>query len=304
MRSEHISYLLTVLEQGSINKASTILHLSRQHLSQILAALEEELGCKIIRRTRTGITLTEEGQAIINDLKQIDNQIKNVVQICRNNSQPFKQSTITQLYFYTVANVNAAKITRAFTYMGEKYPQLSMIMEEKEALSTIEAVSQQANAIGHVVFSPDIAELNYVFPENIALPIQQKLSLTMLAAKDSIYAKRQKTLSLAGLLQHPLILYAPHGMENSHLYMILQQAGRPNIKYIVSNVQAFYALLNNGDCVALGLQNASIAPVENILAIPVRTKLNVYTYLLINKAIQDEPAIRDFQDIYLRYVLS
>ena len=179
-----------------------------------------------------------------------------------------------------------------------------MIMEEKEALSTIEAVSQQANAIGHVVFSPDIAELNYVFPENIALPIQQKLSLTMLAAKDSIYAKRQKTLSLAGLLQHPLILYAPHGMENSHLYMILQQAGRPNIKYIVSNVQAFYALLNNGDCVALGLQNASIAPVENILAIPVRTKLNVYTYLLINKAIQDESAIRDFQDIYLRYVLS
>lgn len=303
MRSEHISYLLTVLEQGSINKASAVLHLSRQHLSQILTALEDEIGCEIICRARTGITLTEEGQAIIEDLKQIDFLANKVMRDVQKDLHKLNRSTIKQLYFYTVANVNAAKMTQVFMHMGEKYPQLHMIMEEKEALGAIEAVARKANVIGHMVSSPDVLALNYSLPENIVVAAKQKLSLAMLAAKDSEYAKKQRTLSLESLLQYPLVLYAPHGMESSHLYMILKQAGQPNIKYIVSNVQAFYTLLNTGDCVALGLQNNHIAPVENILAIPVRTKLAVFTYLLINKAIQEDPAVRDFLDIYLRYVL-
>lgn len=304
MRSEHIDYLLTVLEQGSINKASIILHLSRQHLSQIIVALEDEIGCEIIKRTRTGITLTESGRLILDDLKQIDALSKKVLRTFDNNSKKLNKSTLERLYFYTIANVNAAKMTQAFMYMSEKYPKLSLVMEEKEALTTIAAVEQQTNAIGHVVYSPDIPELHYNFPANITIPIKQKLSLSMLAAKDSIYAKKHKTLSLEGLLQYPLVFYAPHGIENSHLYAVIKQAGQANIKYVVSNVQAFYALLNNGDCVALGLQNINIAPIENILAIPVRTKLAMYTYLLINNAIKDDPAIQDFQDIYLRYVVN
>ena len=304
MRSEHIGYLLTVLEQGSINKASIVLHLSRQHLSQIITALEDEIGCEIIQRTRTGITLTEDGQRILEDLKQIDTFSKKILQAFGNDSKKLNKSTLERLYFYTIANVNAARVTQAFMYMSEKYPKLSMVMEEKEALGTIEAVAQQTNAIGHVVYSPDIPELHYDFPDNITIPIQQKLSLSMLAAKNSAYAKKHKTLSLESLLQYPLVIYAPLGIENSHLYIIIKQAGQANIKYVVSNVQAFYALLNNGDCVALGLQNINIAPVENILAVPVRTKLALYTYLLINDAIKDDPAIQDFQDIYLRHVVN
>ena len=90
MRSEHINYLLTVLEQGAINKASMVLHLSRQHLSWILTALEEEIGCEIICRTRNGITLTEAGQAILDDLKQIDSLSQKVLQTYQKDSQKMK----------------------------------------------------------------------------------------------------------------------------------------------------------------------------------------------------------------------
>ncbi len=56
-----LRYFLTVVREGSITKASEVLHITQPTLSRQLAQMEEELGMKLFGRGSRKITLTNEG---------------------------------------------------------------------------------------------------------------------------------------------------------------------------------------------------------------------------------------------------
>ncbi len=56
-----LRYFLTVVREGSITKASEVLHITQPTLSRQLAQMEEELGVKLFGRGSRKITLTNEG---------------------------------------------------------------------------------------------------------------------------------------------------------------------------------------------------------------------------------------------------
>ncbi len=56
-----LRYFLTVVREGSITKASEVLHITQPTLSRQLAQMEEELGVKLFDRGSRKITLTNEG---------------------------------------------------------------------------------------------------------------------------------------------------------------------------------------------------------------------------------------------------
>ena len=74
MKTEHLDYLLEVIKCRSINKASKKLHLNHQYLSQIISAVEEECGVKLVERTRLGIELTEAGRQALPQMEAISRQ--------------------------------------------------------------------------------------------------------------------------------------------------------------------------------------------------------------------------------------
>ena len=59
-----LRYFLAVAEEGNITRAAERLHVSQPALSTQLAALEDELGHKLLERSARGITLTEKGLAL------------------------------------------------------------------------------------------------------------------------------------------------------------------------------------------------------------------------------------------------
>ena len=59
-----LRYFIAVAEEGNITKAAARLHVSQPALSTQLAALEEELGQKLIERNARGVVLTEKGIAL------------------------------------------------------------------------------------------------------------------------------------------------------------------------------------------------------------------------------------------------
>ena len=59
-----LRYFLAVAEEGNITRAAERLHVSQPALSMQLAALEEELGHKLLERSARGIALTEKGIAL------------------------------------------------------------------------------------------------------------------------------------------------------------------------------------------------------------------------------------------------
>ncbi len=56
-----INYFLTIVREGSINKAAEVLHITQPTLSRQIANLEEELGVKLFDRSGRSLSLTDEG---------------------------------------------------------------------------------------------------------------------------------------------------------------------------------------------------------------------------------------------------
>ena len=56
-----LRYFLTVVQEGGINRAANVLHITQPTLSRQLSQLEEEIGIKLFHRGTRKITLTNEG---------------------------------------------------------------------------------------------------------------------------------------------------------------------------------------------------------------------------------------------------
>lgn len=69
-----ILYLLTIKETGNISRAAENLYIAQPSLSQMLFQVEKELGIEIFTRGKTGITPTEEGNMILEQLGNVMNQ--------------------------------------------------------------------------------------------------------------------------------------------------------------------------------------------------------------------------------------
>ena len=61
MDIQTLEYYVTVCNEESITKASTILHVSQPTLSRHIAALEEELGVKLLNRSKYRVSVTDAG---------------------------------------------------------------------------------------------------------------------------------------------------------------------------------------------------------------------------------------------------
>ncbi len=56
-----LEYYLMVAREENITKAADLLHITQPTLSRQVAQMEEEFGCKLFKRGKHSITLTEEG---------------------------------------------------------------------------------------------------------------------------------------------------------------------------------------------------------------------------------------------------
>ncbi len=63
--------LLTAVECGSFSKAAEKLDYTQSGMTHMMDRLEEELGCPILERTPKGVRLTEQGQRLLPQIKQV-----------------------------------------------------------------------------------------------------------------------------------------------------------------------------------------------------------------------------------------
>jgi LysR family transcriptional activator of nhaA len=60
----HLRYFWTVAREGSIARASEVLHLTRRTISGQLKLLEESVGEALFQRVGRGLVLTDAGQVV------------------------------------------------------------------------------------------------------------------------------------------------------------------------------------------------------------------------------------------------
>ncbi|MCP1632906.1 LysR substrate-binding domain-containing protein [Kerstersia gyiorum] len=77
MELRQLKYFVSIVDMGSLSRASLSLHIAQPALSQQLSRLEDELGVKLLDRSVRGVSPTGAGRAFYDQavliLKQIDN---------------------------------------------------------------------------------------------------------------------------------------------------------------------------------------------------------------------------------------
>lgn len=71
MNIRKLTYFLAILDHGSIRRAAEQLKMTQPTLSQALASLEEELGVRLLNRSRSGISLTTVGKVVKRRAREI-----------------------------------------------------------------------------------------------------------------------------------------------------------------------------------------------------------------------------------------
>ncbi|MDD9147550.1 MULTISPECIES: LysR family transcriptional regulator [unclassified Sporolactobacillus] len=128
MELSQIKCVLMVAKVKSFHKASSMLHITPTTLSRQIKRIEEELGVKLFIRTTRSVCLTwagvkfvEGGQYILNEVAEINKQMKK-----------FVDGTTGHLVIGTIPVLNEYGITSLIQCFIEKYPNVSLEIREAE----------------------------------------------------------------------------------------------------------------------------------------------------------------------------
>lgn len=87
MDSKKFEILMTAVNLGSFSKASEVVGYTQSGLTHLINGLEREIGMKLIQRDHSGISLTEDGEALLPAIREylsatakLENQIEAITQ--------------------------------------------------------------------------------------------------------------------------------------------------------------------------------------------------------------------------------
>ena len=110
-------YFVAVADALSFTRGAQKLHLAQPSLTRQIKDLEEEIGVRLLDRTRTGVSLTPEGKSFLVDAKRLlhlsGEIVESVQRLSRHESTPFNIGYVANL-FYDLLPVTLASFQRSF----------------------------------------------------------------------------------------------------------------------------------------------------------------------------------------------
>ncbi|GAA5063745.1 LysR family transcriptional regulator [Thermocatellispora tengchongensis] len=238
-----MEYFIAVAEELHFGRAAQRLHMSQPPLSTQIQRLEQEVGARLLRRTKRSVELTAAGEVFLQEARATVRQAARAAERAR-------AAARGELGRLDLGVIDAAlygvapQIIRRFT---ERYPGVELTVSERrgdEQVALIAAGKLHAGFVHPPVRQPAVAvEVLHTEPFVLAMPESHPL-----AARERV--------SLAQVCAHPLI-QAPRSVNpegHDSMIAICRERGlRPNIAREASPKQTIIAL------VAAGL-GASVVP--------------------------------------------
>lgn len=132
----YLKYAIEVAKAGSINKAAENLYIAQPNLSRAIKELESSLGITIFERTSKGMTLTPDGDRLLQYSKSVLKQLDQIEDMFRT-GQPKKQAF-------------SISVPRA-TYISYAFAQFSKHIDENRPAEFFYKETNALRAINNVL---------------------------------------------------------------------------------------------------------------------------------------------------------
>jgi DNA-binding transcriptional LysR family regulator len=122
MELRHLRYFVAVADALSFTKGAKKLHLAQPSLTRQIKDLEEEIGVRLLDRTRREVSLTEEGKSFLADAKRVLAHSAEIVE----SVQRLRDHEIATLKIGYVANLFPALLPATLVSFQRKFSTVSI----------------------------------------------------------------------------------------------------------------------------------------------------------------------------------
>ncbi|MBS9336504.1 LysR family transcriptional regulator [Fructobacillus papyrifericola] len=118
--------LETIIQLKSFTKAAEVLGYTQSSVSQMVAGLEKEFGIQILKRSRTGVSLTPEGEEIYPYIVQALRQY----QALQERAASLKGLETGTVRIGAITSVSCYWLPPLFKAFQEKYPNIEFVLQQ------------------------------------------------------------------------------------------------------------------------------------------------------------------------------
>jgi DNA-binding transcriptional LysR family regulator len=159
MELRHLRYFVIVAETLSFTKAAEKLHTAQPSLSRQIKNLEEELGVRLLNRTKQQVTLTDEGRSFLADAKRLLTLAAETVESVRR----LRSGDTRALNVGYVSNLFYDLLPRTLASFHQSFPTVSVNLFDLSCGEQFRALEEGKLDLGFVGLHEPIARRGLEF---------------------------------------------------------------------------------------------------------------------------------------------
>ncbi|WP_125711614.1 LysR family transcriptional regulator [Companilactobacillus kedongensis] len=264
MRIQQLEYLETIVKMGSINEAAKKLYLTQPSLSNAIKELEKEMGITILKRSKLGVSLTNEGREFMIYSRQVLDQVQLL--------EGRYQKQVVRKQAFSVSAQHYAFVVHAFVQLIKTVDadEYQFTLRETETENILSDLTSFKSEIG-------ILYLNH-FNERVMQKLFKEKDLVftpLFKAWPHVFVGRQNPLtkkdkvSLDDLVDYPYLSYE-QGESNSFYFSeeILSTLDHKKSIKVSDRATIFNLMVGlNGYTISSGIISSALND-DKIVAIP------------------------------------
>ena len=235
MDLKHLRYFVAVAEELHFTRAAAKLHMSQPPLSQMIHRLEDDIGFRLLERTKRKVVLTDAGKVLLEEGRQIlaraELAVQHAERASRGDVGHLKVAFIPWAEFTTV-------FSSSFRRFGERHPDVRVEFNSMLAPAAAAAVAEGRVDVAFLTLPPTPPRnLSYelvladsivvALPERHPLATRRTVPIKLLANESQIVVARDRIAAYYQLIE-----------------LICQQAGfLLNARHVVDHPQTTMALV-------------------------------------------------------------
>lgn len=286
MTIEQLYYFVKIAESGSFTSASLKLFISQQALSISINNLEKELGVSLFQRSRKGVSLTVDGEYLYQ-------QSKNLLSYYKKISEHFSTTLPLDGTVTIACNYRQKEyiLSNTLSYFYARYPKVVFQFNLNERTEIISLVQKGEVDFGLLTTCYGKRFQNQISEDLTFIPLHEK-KLACIVSNDSIYSKKNSSISINELKQHKIILERNQNYSEDIFYRIITHFN-PEAQVIWADTHTlFHSLVKEG--VGIGFTTVSSLNKNNTYtrSIPLKEKIIVSTGILLKKNVTPTEACK------------
>ena len=224
--------LQKIVELGSFSKAASACCCTQSAISQMVSSLEDELSLRLLNRSRSGISLTDEGKRLYPKLEKMVFDYFSM----RETANEIKGLEIGTVRIGTISSISSHWLPLILKEFRDKYPNIEFVLKQGDYDTILEWIKTGAVDFGFL--APQVAHgikslfmkegrMLAVLPENHPL---SKLDI----------------IPLESIAQEPFILLEEGANVYEPLYAFKSVGLKPNVRYTMHDDYSIMSMVEAG----------------------------------------------------------